>query len=76
MRTTLTHDDGPPYPGRTTADHYLLKSGHQMRVLNDTGDDRVEITTSTTYFLLTYTEAIRVGWSLIVAGIRGWRRRG
>lgn len=75
MRTVLTECDGPPCAGRTTADHYLLKSGHQVRVLNDTGDDRVEITTSTTYFLLTYTEAIRVGWSLIVAGIRGWRRR-
>lgn len=75
MRTVLTECDGPPCVGRTTADHYLLKSGHQVRVLNDTGDDRVEITTNTTYFLLTYTEAVRVGWSLIVAGIKGWRRR-
>ncbi|QSM88773.1 hypothetical protein PROPHIGD91-3_17 [Mycobacterium phage prophi91-3] len=75
MTAPLTDDDGPPYPGHTTADQYLLKSGHRMRVLNDTGDDRVEITTSTTYFLLTYTEAVRVGWSLIVAGFRGWRRR-
>lgn len=75
MRTVLTQDDGPPCPGSTVADHYLFESGHQMRVLSDTGDDRVEITTSTTYFLLTYTEAVRVGWSLIVAGIRGWRRR-
>ncbi|MDM2321059.1 DNA cytosine methyltransferase [Mycobacteroides abscessus] len=71
----IADDDGPPHPGHTTSDHYLLKSGHQVRVLNDTGDDRVEITTSTTYCLLTYTEAVRVGWSLIVAGIRGWRRR-
>lgn len=75
MKTTITENHGPPYPGHTTADHYLLKSGDQIRVLNDTGDDRVEITTSATYFLLTYTEAVHIGWSLIVAGFRGWRRR-
>lgn len=69
----------PAFPGHTSARHFLLADKcSRVQVLNDTGDDRTELSCydgiGPTKVLLTPGEALRLALALAVAALRGWRR--